>query len=195
MKRVVGAAVVAKDVLVDTDVVVDTELLVYADIVASATHTAKQKLQAPCSALLAPPELPKTCMSTPTLSLPTTCMWTPRRPLTMRCLSRRTLWPPPRKLRIRRCTRRGARSQDTVGASRTAVVATVFTGATAGASFAPAATATSSSVTAACAASATLAYCRVRVVRNPTSAGAAWDRSSMAGVREVVAGGSAAPRR
>jgi len=34
-------------VLVDTDVVVDTELLVYADIVAAATHTAKQNLHAP----------------------------------------------------------------------------------------------------------------------------------------------------
>jgi len=54
VERAVGAAVVAKDVLVGTDVVVDTEFLVVADVVAAATHTVRQKLHVPWSALLAP---------------------------------------------------------------------------------------------------------------------------------------------
>jgi len=107
--HVVGAAVVANDVLVDADVVaanavrvdadvvVDNAVRVDADVVAAATHTAKQTRHASGRALLAPQSLPMTCLSTPTWSL------------TMRCVSTPTLWLPLRTRRSRRGTRRGAR--------------------------------------------------------------------------------------
>jgi len=85
VQRIVGAAVDVKDVLVDTDVVVDTVLIVDADVAAAATHTSKQKLHAPWSALLAPPELPRKCMSTPTLSLPMRCVSKPTWSLPTTC--------------------------------------------------------------------------------------------------------------
>jgi len=52
VEHVVRAAVVVNDDLVDADVVVDNAVLVDADTVAAATHTAKQTLRAPWSALL-----------------------------------------------------------------------------------------------------------------------------------------------
>jgi len=58
VERVVGAAVVANDVLVD------------AKDVAAATDTAEQTRHAPWSALLVPPSLTMRCVSTPTLWLP-----------------------------------------------------------------------------------------------------------------------------